>query len=113
MKVQQRVVNKCLIVAPAGFLDASDAPEFRSVVAVAMEKTHAKHLLVDCVDLQMITSSGLQVLLVTMRMAREKGGRAALCRVNPPIREVLKITRLDQFFDFHEDESAAAALFTD
>jgi anti-anti-sigma factor len=49
---------------------------------------------VDVADLEYVSSAGLQVLLLTAKAAKSKGGRILLISPRPHILEVLKLTGL-------------------
>lgn len=64
-------------------------------------------LIVDLSEVELLTSAGLG-MLVQVRAACEGGkGRLVLCGVAPVIRDVLRITRLDEVIPARDDVSAA------
>jgi anti-anti-sigma factor len=61
----------------------------------------------DMSQVQMIASVGLGMLVSLNRTAKTNKGKLALCKLNDPIRQVLKLTRLDTGLTIVADRPAA------
>ena len=58
-----------------------------------------------------MSSSMLAVLLKFSRRVTASNGRLRLCRIDPSLKEVFKITRFDRIFEIHDEESSALDSF--
>lgn len=58
-----------------------------------------KEIVLDCAELEYISSSGLRVLLSILKQAQTVGSREVLKNVNEVIRDVLEISGFITIFD--------------
>ena len=63
----------------------------------------------DLSQVQMIASVGLGMLVSLNRTAKTNKGKLALCKISDPIRQVLKLTRLDSGLTIVDDQAKALA----
>jgi anti-anti-sigma factor len=61
-----------------------------------------RELQLDFSDLTFLTSKALGLLITLLVNTSASGGRLVLCNVNPEIREVFEITRLDRKLTFRD-----------
>ncbi len=59
-----------------------------------------------------IDSNGLAVLIQAASRARAVGGELVLVQPSPPVRSILKLTRIHRSVDIVDDERAAYAMLT-
>ena len=76
-----------------GRFDASQTAVAKSVLA---EITDSR--VVDCSNLEYISSAGLGILLMTQKRLKAAGGELTLVNVNHHIRDVFRYSGLDQVF---------------
>lgn len=62
-----------------------------------------KNVSLDLAELDFMDSSALGVLVSSLKHARKDGGDVVLRNVNPRIMSLLKLTRLHEIFEVHED----------
>lgn len=65
----------------------------------------------DMKDLEFIDSSGLSVLVSTLKKTRRSGGNVVLANVNDRILALLELTRLHEIFDIYDNEQVVLARF--
>ena len=68
-------------------------------------------LLLDFANVQSLTSSILGKLILTDKKVVARGGRLALCNLNPDLREVFEITQLHRLLNVYPGEPEALASF--
>ncbi|MDA8017821.1 MAG: STAS domain-containing protein [Thermoanaerobaculia bacterium] len=90
-----------------GDLNAASAPELRRQLEALLEKG-SNRLLLDLEGVGFVDSSGLSALIGVLKAARAEGGNLALVHVQPQVRSILQLTRLDRVFDCFDDAAAAA-----
>ena len=83
----------------SGELDTASVRETEQALAPLLD-SHGKEILIDCTELEYISSSGLRVLLSVLKQAKSVGSRVVLKNVNEVIREVLDLTGFVSLFEF-------------
>ena len=73
---------------------AEIAPDFRSLAEQA-----AKHIILDCAELEYISSSGLRLFLVLRKESAAKGGKLQVRAINADIRQVFMMTGFISLFE--------------
>lgn len=78
---------------------------------VTATQSDSVSLLIDLRELVYVSSAGLRVILMAAKRVRAKGGRIALCGLQPQVAEVFEISGFGAIVPIHADrESALAAL---
>lgn len=70
------------------------APDFQSLSQYA-----DRHLVLDCGELEYISSSGLRLLLALRKEVAAKGGKLQICNLSKDILQIFNITGLISLFD--------------
>jgi len=91
--------------ASIGMLSGIDemAQQLRDYVA----EERPKKMIVDFEGVKFFSSQVLGLLVDIWRKLTEYGGKMLICRINPQLSRVFKITNLDRIFEFYPDRSAA------
>jgi anti-anti-sigma factor len=76
-----------------------------------LNKTSEDRVILDFRNVKFMSSSMLGKLVQVHRKAGEFKVKLKLCSIDPEIRQVFKITKLDKLFDIEPDEAAARASF--
>lgn len=84
-------------IALVGRLDVASAPLLQDF-AVALSGP-LESLVVDCSQLEYVSSAGLRALLIAHKRAMRDGAPLALEQVADPVREVLDMTGFSKVFD--------------
>lgn len=82
-----------------GRLDTAAAVQFAKDIEPLLEKAD-KHIVLDCTDLQYISSSGLRLFLSLKKAASAKGGSISLKGVSASVKQVFTITGFNSLFIF-------------
>ena len=87
-----------VIVNLQGRLDtaaaAEVAPDFQTLAEQA-----AKHIVLDCAQLEYISSSGLRLFLALRKESAAKGGKLQVRSINADIRQVFMMTGFISLFE--------------
>lgn len=108
MVLTHRDVDDIDIVALAGRLVMADVPQVRQRLLATVDQGSGK-LILDLADVGFMDSSGLSVLVSVFKAARLKNGEVVLLHLNPTVRSLIELTRLQQIFAIFDDEAAALA----
>ncbi len=89
LNINKTVENGELTFKLEGRLDTASAPELEEEIKASL--TGTDNLVMDFEKLEYISSAGLRVLLMALKLLRGKGNMK-LVRVNDLVREVLDVT---------------------
>lgn len=91
--------GQCVEAAMNGRLDTAAAvavaPDFDKLKELA-----DKQILIDCTQLDFISSSGLRLLLALRKATLAKGGKMKICNINEQVRNVFTLTGFSNLFEF-------------
>lgn len=85
------------LVCVKGSVCDSDAEQLRNTLEEAAQNETGK-LVIDLSEVDYISSSGIGVLVSTLKKARHSGGSLVLCGMTPDIHELFTLTHLDRVF---------------
>ena len=91
LQINETKDNDVAILSIAGRLDAVTAPDLERKLDGLVSGGCTK-LVVDFERLDMIVSAGLRVFLAFAKKCKKSGGRIALCRMQPVVFDVFKIS---------------------
>ncbi|MDA2914298.1 STAS domain-containing protein [Acidobacteriia bacterium AH_259_A11_L15] len=112
LEVKQRQAGSVIVMELSGRLAMGEgcatlANKLKSLIADG----HLS-LLLDCNQIHMIDSQGIEVLMQGFKAHESRGGKLKLLKVPPRMRDVLEITRLFPVFEVYEDEETALRSFS-
>ena len=92
-----------------GDLDFHSSPDLRHTLAKLVEARPGK-ILFDLKKVPYIDSSGLATFVELFQKIKRTGGRLVLYNLNPAVRSVFEIAKLDSIFHLAKDEKEALSL---
>jgi anti-sigma B factor antagonist len=99
------------VVKIAGDLDAAGGGELGQVFDRLLTENH-RRFVIDLKAVEFIDSAGLSMLVRCFKRVRSGAGALWLAALQPPVRRVFEITRLDRAFDIDRDVHAALQRLT-
>ena len=88
----------------AGEIDLYTAPRLHTELAgVIANMAPESRVVVDMSGVEFCDSTGMNVLLSSLREARERGGELELAAPRPAVRKILQVTGLDSVFTIGAD----------
>jgi anti-sigma B factor antagonist len=100
LTVQASKVGSASVVSAAGDLDIHSAPVLLAQLG-PLSVVRGVRLVVDLSDVEFIDSTGLGVLVTTLKHVREAGGRLDVVATAPRVLKVFRITGLDAVIPLH------------
>ncbi len=97
------------ILVIEGELDFHATAEVRTALSKLTDK-QAPKILVDFTGVSYIDSSGLAIFVEAFQKTKRYGGKLVLFNLNPSVRNVLEVARLDSIFALAASEKEALAL---
>ena len=87
------------VISISGRLDTISSPEFEKAIAPVVAGD-MKEVVLDCTNLDYISSLGLRMLLTMQKAAVAKQGQLSLKDIKPDIKEIFDITGFSSIFRF-------------
>lgn len=110
MDVGKKTVDDVEIISPEGRLDAYSSNELEEIINSLIEDGCTK-IVVNFEDTDYISSSGLRVMLATVKRLKKMDGDMKLASLQTYVLEVFEIAGLTPIFDFYESEEDAVSSF--
>ena len=99
------------VFTDARILDDAKIEKLGSDLVELLNKTTEERVILDFRNVKFMTSSMLGKLVQVHKKSAEFKVKLKLAGIDPEIRQVFKITRLDKLFDIEADDAAARAAF--
>jgi anti-sigma B factor antagonist len=100
-----------IVFDDARILDEVKLEQLSTELLEMLNKTTEERVVLDFRNVKFMSSSFLGKLVQVHKKTVEFKVKLKLCSIDPEIRQVFKITRLDKLFDIEADEAAARAAF--
>jgi anti-anti-sigma factor len=108
MDIAEVKQNGIVILGLKGRLDASNAGTLESKV-LALIDAGERRFVVDCAQLDYISSAGLRVLLMAVKRLNANGGKIAIAALQDQIKEVFDIAGFSSIFQICGTQAEAVA----
>jgi len=106
MIVGEKQLETFLVLGLQGRLDTSQAAEVEKKILEILDKGHDR-IILDCQELDYISSSGLRVFLIAQKKMMEKSGVLNICSLQPNIKEIFDISGFSMIFSIFPDLESA------
>lgn len=110
MELRQHTLSNVIVLAIRGRIDTYNIHLLQQQMDYALMAKPAG-LVIDLSNVEFMDSSGLAVLVQSMKKCRERGGDLRLCNPQPAVRMILELTRLDKAVEIFLSEADAVASF--
>lgn len=108
--IRSKVLENIAVIYPKGHLDAHNVGKFEKEILKLLEGS-VVNLVVNCKDLNYISSAGMGIIMGYLDEVREKGGDIKLCMLNERVYEIFDLVGFTDIYDFLDDEPAALKKF--
>jgi anti-anti-sigma factor len=99
-----------VIASLRGEIDLHNSSELRDAMLTVLLRGDPKKLVLDLALVPYMDSSGLAVLVEALKRMQRRGGRIFLINLQPRVKGLLEIARLDTLFISAKDEQTALSL---
>ncbi len=89
MKIIKKLDGTKLTAAISGRLDTATTPEAEAIIKDGIESV--TELIIDCKEVDYISSSGLRLLL-SLQKIMNKQGSMKICNINDTVAEIFEVT---------------------
>jgi anti-sigma B factor antagonist len=104
-----RTSGAAVIAGIRGDIDLHNSPELRSALLGILAKSSPKKLILNLSQVPYMDSSAIAVLVEALQKLRKTGGKIFLTDLQPRVKGLLEIARLDSIFVLSKDEAEALA----
>ncbi len=111
-KVALREENRISIVELKGYLDAHTAPELETTLQQLLADKKF-NIIVNCRDLNYISSAGLGVFMAFIEDVRQQKGDIKLSNMSPKVYNVFDLLGFPILYEIFKDEKEAIRKFSD
>ena len=99
MNVKIEEIDGNMVAILEGSLDTAAAAETEKAMS-PLNDVEGKDIIIDCTDLEYISSAGLRIFLGILQKAQEKGGHVYIKSINNNVRGIFTITGFNNIFEF-------------
>lgn len=109
-QIRSKVEDNIAIVYPKGHLDAHNVERFEKEI-VRLLGNSINNIIVNCKNLNYISSAGMGIIMGYLDEIRENGGDIKLCSLNERVFEIFDLVGFTDIYDFLDDEDSALKKF--
>lgn len=110
MKIETEKKGEVTVIAVHGNLDADTVLQFKKAAQKVVDE-ECWRVVLDFSQLNFIDSMGLGALISLLRRVRTRQGDVKIAGLNPMVRSVFEITRLNRLFEIFPDCQTALTKF--
>jgi anti-anti-sigma factor len=112
-KMQTVVQGDIAIVSilESRILDENNINEIGKALMDLVTKQYMIKMIIDMGEVKYLSSAVLRQLIALYKAIKTEKGDLKICRVNPEVREVFKITQLDKMIEIKDDLESAINAF--
>lgn len=105
--VTKKEISDNIVVYLKGRLDVHASGDVEKEINKILDENPSKNLIINLVDVEYMSSSGLRVLVATMRVLKSAGKTLKLSNLNPAVRKIFEVVELMDMFEIYETEDEA------
>lgn len=102
--------GQVLIVSIRGEVDLNNSPELRTELLDMVQKAKPAKVILNLQQVPYMDSSAIAVLVELLQRVRRTGGNIILTDLQPRVKGLLEIARLDTIFGVAPDEKTALGM---
>ncbi|MEI7609253.1 MAG: STAS domain-containing protein [Rhodospirillaceae bacterium] len=108
METKETRIGTVVIIEAQGRIDSNTAKAFEEKLLGAIAPAEPQ-MVVDCSQLDYVSSAGLRVLLLAAKKVKAARGKLALAGLKPHVQEVFDVSGFSSIFSIQAGRDAAVA----
>lgn len=96
-----------IVASVRGEVDLHNSPELRTQILDLLTKHETKKMVLNLAQVPYMDSSAIAVLVEALQRMRKVGGKIALTNLQPRVKSLIDIARLNSIFVIAADEAEA------
>ncbi len=105
--LKTKEIGDNIVVYLKGRLDVHLSTEIEKEINEIINNNPDANLVINLDDVEYMSSSGLRVLVASMRVLKSKDKTLKLCHLNPAVKKVFEVVELMDMFDIYNTEAEA------
>ncbi|MCS7034014.1 MAG: STAS domain-containing protein [Phycisphaerae bacterium] len=105
-----RIEGNTVFITVDGDVDARNSPELRETLIDLIRREKPKKLILNLGNVRYMDSSAIAVLVESLKILRGSGGSMILTNLQPRVKGLLEIARLQSIFAIAASEAEALSL---
>ena len=101
--------GEAVLASIVGEIDLHNSPQVRAALLQTLQREKPKRLILNLAAVPYMDSSAIAVLVESLQKIRKLGGKIYLTNLQPRVKGLLEIARLDSIFVVVKDEAEAMA----
>ena len=110
MEINDTKTDSCTIIGINGRLDTTNYGVLEKKLKELIDIKNNK-ILVDCAKMDYVSSSGLRILLMTLKSISQTKGKFVLCNLQENIKEIFEISGFNSIFEIYPTQDEALKVF--
>lgn len=106
MNLTKNSIGGFCVVEIEGRIDTTNFNTFEKEITAIIEEGN-KNLVLNCANMNYISSSGLRVFLIVQKKLTGLGGKLHLCQMQPTIKEIFDISGFSSIFKIYDTQDNA------
>src|SRR3954469_24687735 len=102
-----RRAGDAVVASLRGDIDLHNSPQVRTALLKSVDDNKPKKLVLNLGEVPYMDSSAIAVLVEALQKMRKTGGKVFLTNLQPRVKGLLEIARLDSIFTIAENEEDA------
>ena len=98
-----------LVACPSGRIDTTTYNDLKTALNGELDKTKARHLVIDLAALEYVSSAGFREFFLAGRRMGRDGGTLSVCSFQPQVKELFDIAQFMTAYAVHDTREAAIA----
>jgi anti-sigma B factor antagonist len=108
--IRSKSFEDAAVLYPKGHLDAHNVDRFEKEI-LKLINNNMVNVVVNCKELNYISSAGMGIIMGYLDEIREKGGDIKLCSVDDRVYEIFDLVGFTEIYDFLDTEENAVEKF--
>lgn len=104
-----RTAGDAIVASLRGEIDLHNSPQVRTALLKYLDEGKPKKLVLNLGEVPYMDSSAIAVLVEALQKMRKTGGKVFLTNLQPRVKGLLEIARLDSIFGISATEEEALA----
>lgn len=104
-----RQEGNAILLSVLGEIDLHNSPDLRGDLMLLLQDRQPAKLILNLAQVPYMDSSAIAVLVETLQKLRKHGGKLCLTDLQPRVKSLLEIARLETIFVIAKDEADALA----
>ena len=101
--------GEVLVACPSGRIDTNTYNDFKTLLNAELDRTGARHLVIDLAGLEYVSSAGFREFFLAGRRMARGGGTLSVCCFQPQVKELFEIAQFMTAYNVHDSREAAVA----